>query len=174
MPDVWQSLRTEMDRLFDRFTTGSGLPSMRSMRRMFDMEPLFRWDLAVMPVPAMDIAEDSAGYKLSAELPGLTEKDIEVAVRGDMLTIKGEKKEESETTDTEMHLSERTYGAFSRSFALPESVETDKIAAVFANGVLIVTLPKTKAATLETKTIEVKAPESKPAEAKPAGLKAAA
>ncbi len=165
MPDVWQSFRTEMDRVFDRFTGGYGLPSLR---RMFETEPLLKWDSGTMLAPAMDITEDATGYKLTAELPGLTEKDIEVEVRGDLLTVKGEKKEESERTEADVHLSERSYGAFARSFTLPEGVELGNTAATFANGVLTVTLPKQATAMPEAKTIEVKPAVAKPMEVKKA------
>lgn len=165
LPDVWKDFRTEMDRVFDRFMGGYGFPSMP---RMFDIEPLLRWGGEVMTVPAIDITEDAAGYTLTAELPGLTEKEIEVAVRGDMLTIKGEKKQESERDEAETHLSERSYGAFSRSFTLPEGVNAEKIGATFANGVLTLMLPKQAEAAPAAKKIEVKAAAMKPAELKSA------
>jgi HSP20 family protein len=83
---------------------------------------------------------------LTAELPGLEAKDVEVSVTGDMLTIKGEKKTEKEEKDERRHLVERTYGAFSRMVRLPAPVAADKIQATFKNGVLTVTLPKTEEA----------------------------
>lgn len=157
VPDAWQALRTEMDRLFDRFGLGIGggfgLPSMG---RMFDL-PTFPRLVGVPAAPAMDIVEDEAGYTMTAELPGMTEKDIEVALRGNVLTLKGEKKQESERDEADVHLSERSYGAFTRSFTLPEGVEGGAIAASFANGVLTLKLPKAKLVEPEAKTIEVKA-----------------
>jgi HSP20 family protein len=167
MPDIWQAFRGEMDRVFDRF----GFPMMGSM---FDATPFARWENPAMTAPAIDITEDAAAYKLTAELPGMTEQDIEVALRGDVLTLKGEKKEEKETDEAEMHLSERSYGAFARSFTLPEGVDADKIGAAFANGVLTLTLPKAAAAMPPAKTIEVKPAERKAAGPKPAAMKAAA
>ena len=152
-PDVWQAFRTEMDRVFDRFSYGVGVPSLR---RLFDAAPSLRWEGPVLSVPAMDIAEDDAGYTMTAELPGMAETDVTVELRGDMLTIKGEKKQESERDEAEMHLSERSYGAFTRSFSLPDGVDGGAIAASFTNGVLTVKLPKTKAVAPETKKIEVK------------------
>jgi len=150
-PDVWRSMRTEMDRLFDRFATGFGMPSWG---RMWDLAPAFRTELT-MPTPAVDITEDDSGYKITAELPGLEDKDVEVTLTDDVLTIKGEKSTETEKKEKNYHLSERSYGAFRRSFVLPESVDSDKIVASVAKGVLTVAVPKAAAA--KPKTIEVKA-----------------
>jgi HSP20 family protein len=110
-----------------------------------------------MPSPAIDIVEEPAGYKLTAELPGMTEKDVELIVSGDTVTLKGEKKLEMERKDKNYTLSERTYGSFQRTFYLPDGVDRDKIAAEFGKGVLTVTLPKTPAAAATPKKIEVKA-----------------
>jgi len=153
--DAWRSLRTDMDRLMDRFASGFGLPSLR---RMFDIAAPFGFEKTLpMPAPAMDVTEDDSGYKLTAELPGMDEKDIEVALTDEMLTVKGEKKLEKTEKDKDYYLSERSYGVFRRSFALPEDVDGDRITAGFAKGVLTVTLPKTAAARTEPKKIEVKA-----------------
>jgi HSP20 family protein len=156
--DPWQSFRTEMDRLFDRFGAGFGLPSFR---RLFDTDTAFPQALPAMPsftmaAPAVEVSEDEDGYKIAAELPGMTEKDVEVTIAGGMLTLKGEKRQEAEKTNKNYYVSERSYGAFRRSFALPDGVDTDKVAASFSNGVLTVTLPKTKAAREAEKKIEVK------------------
>jgi len=92
-PDVWRSFRGEMDRLFDRF----GFPSLR---RMFDMEPAWRSGSSFMfSVPAIDMSEDEKAYKISAELPGLDAKDVDVSVSGNTLLIKGEKRQEKEEKD---------------------------------------------------------------------------
>ena len=154
-PDAWRSLRTEMDRMFDRFAGGWGMPSLR---RMFDAEPALRYESTfTVPSPAVDITEDDGNYKVTAELPGMTEKEIEVVVSGDMLTLKGEKKEEKEQQEKNFYLSERSYGSFQRSFYVPEGVDRDKIAADFSKGVLTITMPKTAKAVQQQKTIEVKA-----------------
>ncbi|HVY15356.1 MAG TPA: Hsp20/alpha crystallin family protein [Rhodopila sp.] len=150
-PDAWRALRSEMERLFDRFAGGFGAPSFG---RVFEMFPSFATATS-LPVPAVDITEDDAAYKITAELPGLTEKDVEVSLSDDGLTIKGEKSAESEKKEKNCYLSERSYGAFERSFTLPSGVQADKIAASVTNGVLTVTIPKGAAAT--KKTIEVKA-----------------
>ncbi len=155
VPDAWRSLRTEMDRLFDRFAGGWGMPSLR---RMFDMEPAFRYESSFsMPSPAVDVTEDDTAYKVAAELPGMAEKEIEVVVSGDTLTLKGEKRQEKEQKEKNLYLSERSYGSFQRSFYIPEGVDRDKIAADFSKGVLTITMPKTPKAVEQQKKIEVKA-----------------
>ncbi|HSZ91680.1 MAG TPA: Hsp20/alpha crystallin family protein [Acetobacteraceae bacterium] len=154
-PDAWRSLRTEMDRMFDRFAGGWGMPSLR---RMFDAEPALRYESTfTVPSPAVDITEDDGNYKVTAELPGMTEKEIEVVVSGDMLTLKGEKKEEKEQKEKNFYLSERSYGSFQRSFCVPEGVDRNKIAADFSKGVLTISMPKTAKAVEQQKKIEVKA-----------------
>ncbi len=151
VPDAWRSLRTEMDRLFDRFAGGWGFPSFR---RMFDGEP--DGSSFTMPSPAVDITEDDTAYKVTAELPGMAEKEIEVVVSGDTLTLKGEKRQEKEQKEKNFYLSERSYGSFQRSFFIPEGVDRDKIGADFSKGVLTVTLPKSEKAVQQQKKIEVK------------------
>ncbi|MDR3529157.1 MAG: Hsp20/alpha crystallin family protein [Rhodopila sp.] len=145
-PDIWRSFRTEMDRLFDRFTGGFGMVTFPSFRS----EPAF-----TVPSPAVDITEGDTSFTFTAELPGMTEKDIQVSLSGNTLLIKGEKRQEKEEKDKGYYLSERSFGEFQRSFILPEGVDGEKIDARFANGVLTVTVPKTVQAT--PKKIEVKA-----------------
>jgi HSP20 family protein len=152
VPDVWQSFRSEMDRLFDRFGSGFGFPSLR---RMFDVEPMWRSSFN-FSVPAIDLSEDEKAYKISAELPGIDAKDIDVSVTGDMIVLKGEKRQEKEQKDKNYHFSERTYGSFQRAFELPSSVDRNKVAADFSKGVLTITLPKTAEAQRPVKKIEVK------------------
>lgn len=154
-PDPWQLFRGEMDRLFDRFGGSFGFPSLR---RMLDMEPAWRYESSFgLAAPAVDITEDEKAFKIAAELPGMTEKDIDVTLSGDVLVLKGEKRQEHEEKEKNRYLSERSYGAFQRSFALPEGIDREKIAAEFSKGVLTLTLPKTPAAQQQQKTIEVKA-----------------
>ena len=148
VPDVWHSFRGEMDRLFDRF----GFPSLR---RMFDIEPSWRSSFS-FSMPAIDMSEDEKAYKISAELPGIDAKDIDVSLSGDMLVLKGEKRQEKEEKDKNYHFSERAYGSFQRAFDLPASVDRDKVAADFSKGVLTITLPKTAAAQKPQKKIDVK------------------
>ena len=126
------------------------------MRRMFDLAPSAEGTFS-FNVPAVDVTEDDKTYKVAAELPGLDEKDIEVSVTGDVLTLKGEKRQEKEEKDKNWYVSERAYGSFQRAFSLPQGVDRDKIAAEFAKGVLTVTLPKSAETQKQQKKIEVKA-----------------
>lgn len=152
--DVWSSFRSEMDRLFDRF---GGNFNMAPFRRMFDTAPAVRYETAFdFTVPAVDVNEDTGAYKITAELPGMAEKDVEVKVSGDVLTIKGEKRQEKEEKDKNYHMSERSFGMFERSFTIPKGVDRDKIAAEFSKGVLTLSLPKKPDAQPETKKIDVK------------------
>ena len=108
--------------------------------------------------PSIDVKEGDAEIVVKAELPGLEEKDIEVLLADDALTIKGEKKDEKEEKDEKKnyHLVERSYGMFQRSFAVGADVDADKINASFDKGVLKVTLPKLPAAKAKVQKIEVK------------------
>ena len=108
-------------------------------------------------MPAVDIAETDKAYEITAELPGMDEKNIEVKFADGVLTIKGEKKEEKEEKKKDYYLSERSYGSFQRSFQVPDGVDTDKIEATFKKGVLTVTLPKSAEAQKAAKKIDVKA-----------------
>jgi len=152
---TWQpfkSLRQEMDRLFEDFERGWGWP-----RSLFSIEPFWRREATWAAAPAVDVAETDKAYEITAELAGLTEKDLDVKLANGVLTIKGEKQEEKEEKKKDYYVSERRYGAFARSFRLPEGVDTDKIEASFKNGVLKVTLPKTPEAQRAEKKIAVKA-----------------
>lgn len=153
VPDALRSFRGDMDRVFDRFAGAFGLPSLS---RIFDT-PAFGFASSVAgPSPAVDITEDATSYKMTAELPGMSEKDVEVTVSGDTLMIKGEKRQETEKKEESYYLSERSWGAFQRSFSLPDDVDRDKINAEFVKGVLTLTLPKTAQAQQQRRQIEIK------------------
>jgi HSP20 family protein len=150
VPDGWRSFRSEMDRLFDRF----GVPSLR---RMFDIEPGWRpMSTFSFSAPAIDMSEDDKAYKITAELPGLDAKDVDVSVSGNTLVLKGEKRQEKEEKNKNYFFSERAYGSFQRAFELSTTVDRDKIAADYSKGVLTITLPKTAEAQKQAKKIEVK------------------
>jgi HSP20 family protein len=152
----FESLRQEIDRLFDDVTRGfAGLPSYR---RLADFGPSWPWESAAsVAAPAVDVAEKEKEYQITAELPGLDESNVQVTLVDDVLTITGEKGEEKEEKDKNYHLSERRYGSFQRSFQLPPGIDQGKIEANFRNGVLTVVLPKAPDAQTKTKKIAIKA-----------------
>jgi HSP20 family protein len=157
-PAPWMpfdSLRREVDRIFDTFRHGTW--EFPFGRRAFELELPWPRAAGFGIAPAVDFAEKDKEYEITAELPGLDEKDIEVKLTNDALTIKGEKKEEKEERQKDYYFSERRYGSFMRTFQVPVGVDTGKIEATFAKGVLTVKLPKTEQAQKAEKKITVKA-----------------
>jgi HSP20 family protein len=110
-----------------------------------------------MGAPAVDLIEKPDSFQITAELPGMDEQSIDVKCTGDLLTIKGEKKDEREEHEGGYYLSERRFGSFQRSFRIPDNVDPQKIDATFKNGVLTLTLPKTKEFQQNEKKISVRA-----------------
>jgi len=106
-------------------------------------------------IPRVDIAETNGELVVAAELPGLTRDDVSIRIENNVLTLKGEKKQEEEEKATNYHRIERSYGAFSRSFSLPSTVDASKVRAGFKDGVLTITLPKTEEAKGKEIPIEV-------------------
>jgi len=149
------SLQNEMNRLFDDF-----------WRNPFSMRPFDAFDRMWPSTiggstlsgfnPNVDISETDKEIKLEAELPGLDEKDIEISISEDVLTIKGEKRQENERKDSNYYFAERSYGMFTRQFALPNAVDENKIEATFKKGVLTVTMPKRPEVVEQRKRIAVK------------------
>ena len=130
----------------------------RAMNRIFDDEtftPLYRetQDLSTW-APAVDVYEDTESVRLTAELPGLEHKDVDVRIENGVLTLAGERKLEDEEKKDNYYRIERRYGAFTRSFTLPTTVDADKVKAEFKNGLLKITLPKREEA--KPKQIRVK------------------
>lgn len=156
-PQAWhpfEILHREIDRLFD--DVGHSLWRSPFRRSAFDLEPFWRREFT-LAAPAVDIVEKDNGYEITADLPGLDEKNVEVHFANGNLTIKGEKKEEKEEKKKDYYLQERHFGSFERSFGVPEGVDADKIEANFKKGVLTVTLPKKAEAQKPVKKIDVKA-----------------
>ena len=141
------AFQREMNKLFDDFFGGFELSPWAPVERR----------LASVFTPHVDVSETDKEIKVSAELPGMDDKDIDVSLTRDALTIKGEKKEEKEDKGKDYYKMERSYGSFTRSIPLPVEVDTDKVQATFKKGVLEITLPKTAKAIQETKKIPVKA-----------------
>ena len=138
----FMSLQREIDRLFDDFSRG------------FPTFPSFGDGKAEL-LPSMDVTETDKQIQITAELPGLEEKDVQINVADNLLTIRGEKKSEKEEKDKDYRLIERSYGSFERTLELPDGVNADAIQASIAKGVLTVTVPKPAPA--QSKKIEVKA-----------------
>jgi HSP20 family protein len=158
VPKSWQpfdSLRKEVDRLFENFDMGFWRMPMRPA--MLGIEPFWQSELSLGTVPPVDVVEKDHVYEITAELPGLDENDIEVRHSNGVVTIKGEKKEESEEKKQGFSVSERSYGSFERSFRVPESVNADKVEATFKKGVLTLVLPKKPEAQSAPRRITVKA-----------------
>jgi HSP20 family protein len=137
--NVFVSLQREIDRLFEDFTRG------------FSAFGSGKTDL----LPSMDVTETGQEIEITAELPGLEEKDVQINVSDNVLTIRGEKKAEKEEKDKNHRLIERSYGSFERTLELPNGVNVDAIKANITKGVLKVTVPKPAPA--QVKKIEVKA-----------------
>jgi HSP20 family protein len=153
----WQpfdNLRREIDRLFEDFDGGPWRSPFG--RAFFDVQPFWPRESS-LAMPAVDVAETDKSYEITAELPGMDEKNVEVKVADGVLTIKGEKREDKEEKNKDYYLSERNFGSFQRSFQIPSGVDSEKIEANFKNGVLAVTLPKSADAQKGAKKIAVKA-----------------
>lgn len=143
-------LGTRLPTLFGRTDGGLIEDLLRRMGRM----PVPSVSEALWE-PSVELLEGADEYVFTAELPGVKQEDVEVDVHGGYLTVKGEKKEETEKKEKRYHVWERCYGEFERTIALPPSVAGEKIRAEFKDGVLTVRLPKTKEA--QGRKIEIEA-----------------
>ena len=134
------SLHRDVNRLFDVVFRGFGAPSLGGFERSF------AW-------PNVELGETDKEIRITAELPGLDEKDVELALEDGVLTLRGEKT--SEIDDRDRGYSERSYGRFERRIGLPKGIEADNANATFRNGVLTVTLPKSAASNENVRRIPV-------------------
>jgi HSP20 family protein len=141
-------LQREIDRLFDDAFRGFGFPSVGS-----------RWPTNGINTAGfqakLNVASDDKAYHISLEAPGLTEKDISLELNKGVLTIRGEKKEESETKDRHYYRMEQSYGSFQRVLALPEDCDQDSINASMKNGVLNINVTRKALPESETKRIPI-------------------
>jgi len=135
-------------------STGQASGPLDSLRRQ--VEPIWRRQLKWGGAPAVDIIETDDAYELHADLPGMEGKNIDVKIGKGGLTIKAEKQEEKEQKKKNYSVRERRLGSIERRFALPEGVDTERIEASFAQGVLTVKLPKKPEAIKPEKKIQVK------------------
>jgi HSP20 family protein len=134
-----ERIRREMDTLWDSFL------EERPRRRG---EEISEW------VPNLDVSATKENIVVKAEVPGMDPKGIDISLENDMLTIKGEKKQEKEEKDENYHFIERSYGSFTRSVRLPREVQSDKIKANYKDGVLKISLPKSEDA--KKKEVKIK------------------
>jgi HSP20 family protein len=148
----FDSLRNQVDRLFRDFEVGF-LQSPFSR----EIDNFWQRDFGFAVKPAIDIVDKDNHYEVTAELPGLDAKNIDLQLSDGVLTIKGEKKEEKEEKTKDRYVSERRYGSFRRSLQVPTSVDADKIDASYKSGVLTITLPKSAEAQKKQKTIPITA-----------------
>lgn len=135
----FSSLQREIERVFDDFS--QGWP--------------FRAGATAMS-PRVDMKETGGKVEITAELPGIEESDIDVAITGRSVRISGEKKTETRREEGDYHLTERSYGRFARSLTLPFAPEADKVEATFRNGVLTLSVPKPAELKAETRKVTVK------------------
>ncbi|HDS85119.1 MAG TPA: Hsp20/alpha crystallin family protein [Phycisphaerales bacterium] len=143
--DPFAAFQRQMNRLVEDFFGETGLKPFGAGDRF-----------AGSFTPTLDIAENDREVTVTAELPGLEDKDIQISIQNDRLTLRGEKKAEHEGKDAQHYVVERSYGAFSRAIQLPAEVDDSKAEAVFKNGVLKIRLPKTPTEKNKTKRIEIK------------------
>lgn len=133
-------MQKEINHMFDRFFRGGTLDEG-------DFLPS-TW------MPAVDLVEKDDAFVARVELPGVSKDDVKITLQDSILTIRGEKKEQQESKESNYHRLERSYGSFQRSFTLPSSVKSDSVGAEYKDGILTVTLPKAEEA--KRKQIEVK------------------
>jgi len=144
--DPFRGLRKQMDELFEDWAMGPPRFGLSAIKESFS--------------PSIDVSESDKEITITAELPGVEQKDLGITLTGNLLTIKGEKKTESEEKKEEKgrtyHRIERSYGSFQRSMTVPFEADPAKVDAKFRDGVLTVTLPKPPEVQKQTRKIEVK------------------
>lgn len=144
--DPFMALHREVNRLFDDLFRGFETSGIGRFPSLASSKTSWGW-------PSVEVSETDKQVRVTAELPGLEEKDVEVLLDDDVLTLRGEKRCESE--DKDRQFSERFYGQFERRIALGAEVEEDKVEAQFKNGVLTITMPKTERAQSKAKRIAI-------------------
>jgi HSP20 family protein len=137
VPELW-NIHRDFNRLFDGLLRGG----------IQDDGSYGVW------TPAVDITEQENEYQVRVELPGVNKDDVKITLESNILTIRGEKKQEKDVKEESMHRTERVYGSFQRSFTLPTTVQEKEIQATYKDGILLISLPKAEEA--KPKQIEVK------------------
>ena len=138
LPSEVLGIQREINRMFDSFFRGPEEDGLQTTS----------WN------PLVDVTENDHSYLLNVELPGVSRNDVKIVVQDNQLTIRGEKKQEKESKNSNTHRVERSYGSFQRTFTLPTTVRAEKIEANYNDGVLTITVPKAEEA--KAKEIEVK------------------
>jgi HSP20 family protein len=138
--------RDDGNRQLSSQRSGSALDPFRLMRDMMRWDP-FRDLEGGVPfepgfIPTFDVAETNDAYLFRADMPGVKEEDLEVSLTGNRLTVSGKREREQVDESSQYYASERSYGMFSRSFTLPEGIDSDQVKAELKNGVLALTIPK--------------------------------
>ena len=134
------SMQREINKMFDNFFRGGAVDDGSLEASLWS--------------PAVDVAERDDEFQVKVELPGVSKDDVKITMQDNILTIRGEKKQEKESKNSNYHRVERSYGSFQRSFTLPTSVKHDRIEASYKDGILTIALPKAEEA--KPKQIEVK------------------
>ncbi len=155
MTRSFMNLQNQINRVFENFFDDFPMPMSMSMptsmgRRGSSMMGMQRFR------PRMDLSETADAFKITADVPGMTEDDIDITVSDDTLTVHGERTEDVEEDETNFFRRERSYGMFHRRLPLPGEIERDQISANFKNGVLSIELPKSEEAKRHWRKIEVK------------------
>ena len=136
------SLQERINRMFEDFFRGFPMAPWR--------EEQLEW------APALDVGETDEAIQVTAELPGVDPKEVDISLTDDVLTIHGEKKAEKEESKRDYHRIERSYGSFTRTVKLPASVDAEKVEATFKDGVLTIVLPKREEAKTRKVKVDVK------------------
>ena len=148
--EPFQSLRRQVDDLFTKFT--ASWPHFEIPKIEW---PVLAGSETEHAIAKFDLSENDKAVKIVADVPGVTEKDIDVVIKDGFLTIKGEKKSERKEEGENFYVSERNFGSFSRAFRIPDGIDQNSVAADFDNGVLTVTMPKLSKAKSDSRSISV-------------------
>lgn len=144
------TLHDEVDRMFDQFFNGFGLSPFGSRSQMLE------GITGSMLKPSLDLGATEKEYTVSVEIPGVSEKDVNLELVHDTLIIRGEKKQEKKEKKKNFYRLERSYGSFQRTLSLPEDADKERITADFKKGVLNITIPRMEVSGSRLKQIEVK------------------
>lgn len=145
-----EQFHREVDKLFEEAFSGMGTLPFAFSR------PQLPGATNGMIKPTLDLGATEKEYTVTVEIPGVDQNDVELEIVNDTLTIRGEKKHESEEKGKSYYRMERSYGSFQRMLSLPEDADQNDVAATFENGILTVTLPRKSSPKAEVKRIEVK------------------